>query len=200
VGYGLTAALALLSVFVALRAYPYYLPFLNSLSMGRPGYELVNDSNLDWNQALPDVEQWVEQRGLTRVLLDEYAFSDPVVYVPQAQFWDCQQPSGSDGSQWAVVSAGMIVDGHNCPWLLAYPHQSLAGGSMYAFQLPAVIPAAGALGGPPLPAAWRNWGGIQLPGDPRRLFLDCIRDPGQLEPTYDRMRAMYQAAAAKAKK
>jgi hypothetical protein len=37
---------------------------------------LVNDSNLDWNQALPDVEQWVERRGLTRVLLDEYAFSD----------------------------------------------------------------------------------------------------------------------------
>jgi hypothetical protein len=75
-GYGLTAALALMSVFVAVRAYPYYFPFLNSLRMGRPGYELVNDSNLDWNQALPDVEQWVERRGLTRVLLDEYAFSD----------------------------------------------------------------------------------------------------------------------------
>ena len=199
-GYGLTAALALMSVFVAVRAYPYYFPFLNSLRMGRPGYELVNDSNLDWNQALPDVEQWVEHRGLTRVLLDEYAFSDPVVYVPQAQFWDCQQPSAADGGQWAVVSAGMIADGHNCPWLLAYPHQSLAGGSMYAFQLPPVIPLAGAPGGPPLPADWRNWGGMQLPGDIRLVILDCIRDPGQLQPTYDRMQAMFKAAAAKAKK
>ncbi len=200
VGYWLTAALALTSVFVAVRAYPYYLPFLNSLSRGRPGYELVNDSNLDWNQALPDVEQWVASRGLTRVLLDEYSFSDPVVYVPQAQFWDCQQPSASDGGEWAVVSASLIADGHNCPWLLAYPHQSLAGGSMYAFELPRVIPAAGAPGGPPLPADWRNWGGMQLPLDIRRVILDCIRDPGQLQPTYDGMQARFKAAAAKAKK
>jgi hypothetical protein len=199
VGYGLTLALALMSVVVAVRAYPYYFPFLNSLSLGRPGYELVNDSNLDWNQALPDVEQWVERSGLTRVLLDEYAFSDPVVYVPQAQFWNCQEPAASDRGQWAVVSAGMIVDGHNCPWLLAYPHQSLAGGSMYAFQLPSVIPPAGASGGPPLPADWRNWGGIPWPGDARLLLLDCIRDPGQLQPTYDRMQATFKAASAKAK-
>jgi Dolichyl-phosphate-mannose-protein mannosyltransferase len=200
VGYWLTAALALTSVFVAVRAYPYYLPFLNSLSLGRPGYELVNDSNLDWNQALPDVEQWVASRSLTRVLVDEYSFSDPVVYVPQAEFWDCQQPSASDGGEWAVVSASMIADGHNCPWLLAYPHQSLAGGSMYAFELPRVIPAAGAPGGPPLPADWHNWGGMQLPLDIRRVILDCIRDPGQLQPTYDGMQAMSKAAAAKAKK
>ena len=99
-----------------------------------------------------------------------------------------------------MVSAGLIVDGHNCPWLLAYPHQTLAGGSMYAFQLPSVIPSAGAAGGPPLPADWRNFGGIPLPGDARLLFLDCIRDPGQLQPTYDGMQARFKAAAAKAKK
>ena len=70
---------------------------------------------------------------------------------------------------------------------------------MYGFQLPAVIPAAGASGGPPLPADWRNWGGISWPGDVRLVFLDCIRDPGELQPTYDRMQARFKAAAAKAK-
>jgi hypothetical protein len=62
-----------------------------------------------------------------------------------------------------------------------------------------VIPAAGAPGGPPLPADWRNCGGMQLPLNIRRVILDCIRDPGQLQPTYDRMQAMSEAAA-KAKK
>jgi hypothetical protein len=52
-GVWLTVALALASVATAVRAYPYYLPFLNSLSGGRPGYDLVSDSNLDWNQGLP---------------------------------------------------------------------------------------------------------------------------------------------------
>ena len=116
-GIWVTAALAVISIFNAVSTYPYYMPFLNSLSRGRPGYELVNDSNLDWNQALPDVEQWVRHRGLQHVLIDEYGFSDPTVYVPQAQPWNCQEPASIDANQWAVVSAGMILDGHNCRWL-----------------------------------------------------------------------------------
>jgi hypothetical protein len=38
-------------------------------------------------------------------------------------------------------------------------------------------------------------GGEQLPLDIRRVILDCIRDPGQLQPTYDRMQGMSEAAA-----
>ena len=90
-GVWLTVALALASVATAVRAYPYYLPFLNSLSGGRPGYVLVADSNLDWNQGLLEVESFVRQRGLTRVLIDAYGFSDSTVYVPEAQFWNCQE-------------------------------------------------------------------------------------------------------------
>jgi hypothetical protein len=177
----LTAALAGASLLTAVRAYPYYLPFLNSFSLGHPGYELVNDSNLDWNQALPEVRRFAERRGIRTLLLDEYGFSDPVVYVPQARFWNCQQPSAADSGQWAVVSANMIAESHNCLWLLRYPHQALAGGSMYAFELPAVIPPPGAPGGPPLPSAYHNLAGS--PGswpDMRLVFLRCILDPQQL--------------------
>lgn len=177
-------ALACAMAVTAIRAYPYYFPFLNSLAMGKPGFALVNDSNLDWNQALPVVERFVSEHHLDRVLLDEYGFSEPGAYVPQAQFWNCQQPAPADAGRWAVVSSGMIADGHNCLWLMRYPHQELAGGSMYAFALPAEIPPAGSPGGPPLSDAWRNFGGVPGKKDIRLVFLNCIRHPDQLGPTF----------------
>jgi len=135
----------------------------------------------------------VQQRGLNTVLLDEYGFSEPEVYVPKAQFWNCQEPTPSDAGKWAVVSAGMIEDGHNCHWLLQYPHQELAGGSMYAFELPATIPAQGSAGGPPSSGEQHNFGGFPFPGDVRLIFLKTIRDPNQLQPTWDSMMAQFQA-------
>jgi hypothetical protein len=195
-GIGVTVALAIASLVTAVWAYPNYFPFLNVLRMGRPGYLLVNDSNLDWNHALPEVETFVQQHGLKHVLLDEYGLSEPVAYVPEAEVWSCQAPSPSDAGHWAVVSAGSIADGHNCLWLMRYSHEVLAGGSMYAFELPQIIPAAGTPGGPPLPEAYRYFGGV--PGmDPRPIFLNIIRDPQQLQPTMDRMQEMMQAAARK---
>jgi len=198
IAMGVYALLALVSLATMVRAYPNYFPFLNSLSFGRPGYMLVNDSNLDWNHALPEVARFVLQRGLQRVLLDEYGFSDPKVYVPQAELWNCQIPAPSDAGQWAVVSAGMMVDGHNCSWLLNYPHTALAAGSMYAFQLPSVIPPIGDPAGPPPPKAYKNLAGMPGP-DSRPIFLNCIHDPKQLQPTMDNIRAQYEAEMARRK-
>ncbi len=183
-GQWLTVVLALASVFTAVRAYPYYLPFLNSLSGGRPGYLLVADSNLDWSQGLLDVEEIVRQRGLNHVLIDSFGFYDPSVYVPEGRLWNCQKAVPEDGGQWAFVSANLIQESHNCSWLLQLPHEALAGGSMYAFQLPRVIPAAGTPGGPPLPANYRDFAGNSF-GDLRLIFLNCIHDPQLLQPTWD---------------
>ena len=197
-GKWVTVGLAAASLVTAVRAYPNYFPFLNVLSMGRPAYLLVNDSNLDWNQSLPEVEKFVRQRGLNQILLDEYGFSEPTVYVPQAQLWRCQEPSPADGGRWVAVSTSNIADGSNCLWLIQYPHEALAGGSMYAIQLPQTIPAAGTPGGPPLPEAYRYFGGA--PGfDVRAIFANCIRDPQQLQATMDRMQASFQAGAQKKK-
>ncbi len=191
IGNWLTIVLVLTSIVSAIRVYPNYFPHLNILSMGRPGYTLVNDSNLDWDQALPEVESFVRQRGLKQVLLDEYGFAEPEAYVPQALFWDCQQPASHDGGQWAVVSANYMADAGNCIWLMQYPHQVLAGGSMYAVQLPQIIPAAGQPGGPPLPADYRHLGGMPE-FDPRSIFSKCIRDPKQMQPTMDHLRAIME--------
>jgi hypothetical protein len=184
----ITVALAAACGFTAIRTYPNYFSFLNSLSLGKPGYVLMNDSNLDWNQALPAVERFVNQRGIARVLLDEYGLSDPHAYVPQAQPWDCQRATPSDGGQWAVISANFIEDGSNCGWLMGYPYHQLAGGSMYAVQLPVTIPAAGAPGGPPTPENYRYFGGMSINGEDFRSIIGaCIRDPQQLRPTMRRM-------------
>ncbi len=189
----ITIALTALAVFTAIRAYPNYFPFINTLSMGRPGYLLVNDSNLDWNQSLPDVEKFLGQRGLKHVLLDEYGLSDPHAYIPQSQPWDCQRPALSDSGQWAVISANLIADGSNCGWLLDYPHEELAGGSMYAFRLPGKIPPAGARGGPPTPENYRYFGGMGINGEDFRTIIgNCIRDPQQLAPTMRRFEEMGQ--------
>jgi hypothetical protein len=197
---GAYAVLALVSLVTIVRAYPYYFPFVNSLGFGRPAYALVSDSNLDWNHALPEIRQVVRQRGLSHILLDEYGFVDTPVYVPQSQFWNCQQPSPSDGGQWAFVSADMIEDAHNCLWLLPYPHEAFAGGSVYLFQLPAVIPPAGDPAGPPLDSEMHSFG-MPMPGhvDPRVIFLNCVRDPNQLQPTMDNMMAQYRAEQEKRK-
>ena len=196
-GAWLTAALALASIATAVRAYPYYLPFLNSLGNCHPSYLLVADSNLDWNQGLLEVEHFVRQRNLTHALIDAYGFSDPTVYVPEAKLWNCQKTVPEDGGQWAFVSVNLIQESHNCLWLLQFPHEALAGGSMYAFQLPGVIPPAGTPGGPPLPENYRDFANSSMPGDLRLMFLNCINDPQQLQPTWDRM--MAQGAEARKK-
>ena len=104
--------------------------------------------------------------------------------------------AGSLTVTWAVASAGMILDGHACGWLTSYPHEVLAGGSMYAFRLPPVIPAAGAPGGPPCAEAYRNLGGMTGEMDMVPIFLRCIRDPNQLKPTMDKMMADFTAQRA----
>lgn len=198
VGSWLTITLALISIVTVIRVYPNYMPYLNSLGMGRPGYHLVNDSNLDWNHALPEVENFVGQRHLQQILLEEYGYAEFERYVPQALPWDCQQPAARDGGQWAAVSANYIEESGNCVWLLEYPHQVLAGGSMYLVQLPQIIPAAGQPGGPPLPADYHYFIGMhQNDFDPRAILWACIRDPQQLQPTMDQIQAMMEEARKK---
>jgi hypothetical protein len=184
--------LALSCLFTAARLYPYYFPYINAFSFGHPAYALVNDSNLDWNQSLPEVKRWVEQRGLQKIKLDEYGFNDPSATVPQSEFWDCQRSTAADGGQWAVVSAGMIMDGHNCIWLMQYTHEPLAGGSMYAVHLPDHIPPIGSSGGPPLPSAFREFGGA--PFDMRVIFLDLIRHPEKLPQAMEEMQARFSSS------
>ena len=199
-GRGMTTAVVLLAascVFTAVRAYPNYFPYVNALGLGRPAYMLASDSNVDWNQALPEVKRFADARGLKTIEVDIYGFSDPASTVPQAQLWNCQRPTVADGGQWVVVSADMILDSHTCGWLLQYPHEALAGGAMYAFQLPLPIPAAGTAGGPPLPAEQHEF--VGFPMDMRPMYVDLFRHPEKLPGAADAMQAQFAEQMKKRK-
>jgi hypothetical protein len=186
----LVALLGVSCLVTAVRAYPYYFPYINPLGSGHPGYWLVNDSNLDWNQALPEVELFARQHGLKDLPLDMYGFSDATAFVPQSRLWDCQAPSAADAGLWVVVSANEILDGHNCGWLMQYPHEPLAGGSMMAVQLPAEIPPAGAPGGPPPVEARRPF--LRMPFEMRQMFQELVRHPESIPKVLTDMRALYE--------
>ena len=185
-------------LYSAVAAYPYYFPYVNPLGFGRPAYRLVNDSNIDWNQALPAVHQFAREHRLASIGLDWYGFTNPRTYVPEARPWDCQAPAPDDAGNWVVVSANIILDSHNCEWLTHYPNEALAGGSMYAVRLPEKIPAAGAVGGPPLPSARRLLFGA--PFDLRGMYPEFYEHPDRIAKAIAEMQAKYQAEVEAAKK
>jgi hypothetical protein len=185
----LAGLLAMSCLATAARAYPHFFPYVNALALGRPAYALMSDSNVDWNQGLPEVRRFAEARRLPRLPVDPYGFTDPAVTVPQAELWDCQRPSDADAGQWVVVSANMLLDAHNCSWLLRYTRESIGGGSLYAFRLPPSIPAAGSPGGPPAPAERREF--LGAPVDIRAAFIDYIRHPEKLPRTNEELQAQF---------
>jgi hypothetical protein len=191
----LTALLAVSCLFTAVRTYPYYFPYLNALGLGRPTYLLASDSNVDWNQALPEVKRFADQHRLENLEIDTFGFNDPTVSVPRSQLWNCQRPTAADAGQWVVVSSNMVLDTHNCAWLLPYPREVLAGGGMYAIRLPSPIPSAGEPGGPPLPSACREF--LGFPVDIRIMFLDLVRNPDKLPAAAAAMEAQFAAAQSR---
>jgi len=184
-GIVFTTVLVISSFVSVFRAYPYYFPYINSLAMGKPGYLLVNDSNLDWDHAFPQVEEFARQRSLSTVLFDTYGFTGPDAFAPHARAWNCQTPATADAGQWVVVSGNNMADARNCLWLTAYEEVPLAGGSVYAFHLPAVIPAAGQPGGPPLPDQMHYFFSPKgLKVDVRDVFAKAVLQPDELDTTF----------------
>jgi hypothetical protein len=136
-------------------------PYINSLSFGRPAYSLLNDSNVDWNQALPEVKRFAEQQKIDHLKIDEYGVTEVTDFVPNSELWDCQSATAADAGSWVVVSAGCILDAHNCAWLQQFPMQAIAGGSMYALHLPSQIPPWADRRTPPTIATSEAWNMIR---------------------------------------
>lgn len=173
----LAAFLAVSSVVSVARAYPNFLPYFNALTWSHPIYWWASDSNVDWNQALPEVRSFADRHGLKTLGVDFYGLTDPTITVPQARFWDCQQPAPEDANQWVVISSNVILDAQNCAWVMQYPHEMLAGGSMWAVHLPPAIPAAGTPGGPPPASRRKTFLGMPVPVDPRLPTISLFHHP-----------------------
>jgi hypothetical protein len=182
------AAAALLGascLVTAVATYPHFMQYASPIGMGRPIHWLMGDSNVDWNQALPEVQQFAQRHGLADVPLDAYSISSNTDAVPASRLWDCQDPAPADAGHWVFVSANLILDSHNCAWILRYPHQPLGGGAMYAIQLPSPIPPAGTPGGPPPPAERRIF--LHGPMDMREVLTGVTDHPERIQIVFDDM-------------
>jgi Dolichyl-phosphate-mannose-protein mannosyltransferase len=51
----------------AVRAYPDYMSFTNQLTLGRPGWQVLSDSNVEWGQDVGALARYLKQRGETQV-------------------------------------------------------------------------------------------------------------------------------------
>jgi hypothetical protein len=190
-------SLAASCIFTAVAAYPYYFPYFNFLTLGQPAYVVATDSNVDWDQALPDVASFAAAHSVTDLPLDDYGIATTTVWVPQARYWDCQTPSAADDGKWVVVSANMLVDSHNCQYLFSYPHESLAGGGMYAFRLPPHLPPPGSPGGPPLASDFHYFPSGRTPPDIRPLFLEAVWHQEKIPEVMARFQAIYMESQKK---
>jgi 4-amino-4-deoxy-L-arabinose transferase-like glycosyltransferase len=50
------------------RAYPNYLSFTNSLTLGRPGWTVLSDSNVEWGQNIGELARYLKAHGETSLL------------------------------------------------------------------------------------------------------------------------------------
>jgi 4-amino-4-deoxy-L-arabinose transferase-like glycosyltransferase len=66
---GLACAALLLGwhAFEAARAYPDYVPYMNQLASGRPHWQLLSDSNVEWGDDVRGLADYLKARGETRV-------------------------------------------------------------------------------------------------------------------------------------
>lgn len=51
----------------AIRAYPDYVPYMNQLASGRPHWQLLSDSNVEWGDDIRGLAEYLHARGETRV-------------------------------------------------------------------------------------------------------------------------------------
>ena len=87
----LIAALAVSCLVTVAMTYPFYIPYVNSLGMGKPAYALVNGSNVDWNEGLPELARFMRDHQLPQIKLDFVALSDPAAIMPGAEPWGARR-------------------------------------------------------------------------------------------------------------
>ena len=54
-------------VFVAFRAYPDYLSFMNSLKLEKPAWQLLSDSNVEWGEDTGAMARYLHEKGETAI-------------------------------------------------------------------------------------------------------------------------------------
>jgi len=116
-------------------AFPNYIAYFNFLRGDVPLQDIVNDSNLDWGQSLPAIEQFRAEHGITHLYVNSATMTEPNLYIQGAKPWICGEPVPKD-AEWLAVSANYLTQGQpNCNYLFRLPFSIIGQGTTYIFQV-----------------------------------------------------------------
>jgi 4-amino-4-deoxy-L-arabinose transferase-like glycosyltransferase len=67
--FGIPVAIAVIGLMGidTIRTSPYYLSYMNPLKGDKPGWRLLSDSNVEWGDAVPELVQFLKEKGISRV-------------------------------------------------------------------------------------------------------------------------------------
>jgi hypothetical protein len=114
-------ALAVVVVFItacaaeAVRAYPNYIPYMNQFASGRPGWQFLSDSNVEWGDDAGAVAEYLKAHGETRV---RASFLGGTVLLPLygVEYIDLLSPPGAPLPETRYVALGAsFLNGSTVP-------------------------------------------------------------------------------------
>jgi len=101
--------------FAAIRAYPDYIPYMNELASGRPHWQTLSDSNVEWGDDTGAVAQYLAARGERSV---RAAFLGGSVLLPLygVEYVDLLAPPGTSMPETRYVALGAsFLNGTSVP-------------------------------------------------------------------------------------
>ncbi len=116
-----SAALAVVAILIgwmtvaAIRAYPDYIPYMNELAWGRPHWQLLSDSNVEWGDDTEALAQYLAARGERNV---RAAFLGGSVLLPLygVEYVDLLAPPGTSLPETRYVALGAsFLNGTSVP-------------------------------------------------------------------------------------
>jgi len=93
---------------VAVRAYPDYLSYTSALTFGRPGWQLLNDSNIEWGEDIGELARYLHSQGETKLVgALSGGWVTPTMY--EIQLLDFAPPDlYSSPTRYVAVGAGFL--------------------------------------------------------------------------------------------
>jgi hypothetical protein len=91
----------------AVRAYPDYLSYTSPLTLGKPGWQLLNDSNVEWGEDIGELAAYLHARGETQLVGAVSGGWVPEMYTIKLQ--DFAPPDlQSSSTRYVAIGAGFL--------------------------------------------------------------------------------------------
>jgi hypothetical protein len=101
--------------FAAVRAYPNYIPYMNELSAGRPHWQCLSDSNVEWGDDAGTLAQYLDKRG-ERSVRAAFLAGSVVLPLYGVEYVDLLAPPGAPLPETRYVALGAsFLNGTSVP-------------------------------------------------------------------------------------